>query len=398
MRTLYQNAKLVLPSGIQTGCLLCEGETILEVSPQAQLPNDAAEHVVDVQGEYLAPGFIDVHVHGGGGADFMDCTDEAVDQILRLHRAHGTTALMPTLLSSAQETMMNAIHFYQQRDDVKEGMPTLLGMHIEGPYFDADMRGAQDVRYLRDPLPQEYLPVLANPQKIVRWSFAPELQGGDAFLQALQRNGIITSAAHTNATCAQIAHAYDLGLAALTHFYSGMSSIRRIQAYRVAGVVEAGYLLDGLSLEVIADGCHLPRELLQLITKVKSPDKVILVTDAMRAAGMPPGEHRLGDQQTGQVVIVEDGVAKLPDRSSFAGSVATMDRLVRTMRTHTDVPLHQIVHMASLNPARLIRQENRKGSLAPGKDADLVIFDEDINIKQVVIRGQSVQDASFSIG
>ena len=182
--------------------------------------------------------------------------------------------------------------------------------------------------------------------------------------------------------------AYENGIEALTHFYSGMSGVHRKNAFRIGGAVEAGYLLDDLYVEVIADGCHLPAELLQLIYKVKGADRICLVTDSMRGAGMPEGHYVLGNKDTGLDTIVEDGVAKLPDRSAFAGSVATGDRLVRTMYRLTNAPLYEAVKMMSLTPAKLLGIDGRKGSICQGKEADLLLFDEDIQIELVMTRGK----------
>ena len=179
--------------------------------------------------------------------------------------------------------------FYNKVELDREDMPNILGLHLEGPYFAYDQRGAQDPKYLRNPEPEEYEEVLKRTDRIIRWSFAIELEGADAFLKALVSHGIVSSLAHSDATSDQVFKAYENGITALTHFYSGMSGVKRVNAYRVGGAIEAGYLIDELYLEVIADGRHLPKELLQLIYKVKGSDRICLVTDSMRAAGMPEG-------------------------------------------------------------------------------------------------------------
>jgi N-acetylglucosamine-6-phosphate deacetylase len=267
-------------------------------------------------------------------------------------------------------------------------MPNILGLHLEGPYFAYSQKGAQDQAWLRNPDPQEYNEVLRRTDRIKRWSFAIELDGSMEFILKLKQHGIICSLAHSDANIYQVKQMYENGLKALTHFYSCMSGITRKNGFRIPGAIEAGYLLDGLILEVIADGCHLPAELLQLIYKVKGVDQICLVTDSMRAAGMPEGEYILGGKDSGLHVIVEDGVAKLPDRSAFAGSIATSDRLIRTMRDLACIPLHQAVYMAALTPAKLIGLEHIKGSIEIGKDADLLIFDEDIRMFMVMVRGE----------
>lgn len=258
---------------------------------------------------------------------------------------------------------------------------------MEGPYFAESQKGAQDPKYLRNPDPEEYMEALSCTDRIIRWSFAVELPGADEFLIALREHHIISSLAHSDADCSQVMSAYENGISALTHFYSCMTGVVRKNAYRVAGAIEAGYLLDDLYVEAIADGCHLPDHLLSLIYKIKGADRICLVTDSMRAAGLPDGEYLLGSLDGGQKCIVEDGVAKLPDRSAFAGSVATMDRLVRTFRKLTEAPLYEVVKMASLTPAKLLGIADRKGSIAIGKDADLLVFDENIQIETIMVRG-----------
>ncbi|HHW02384.1 MAG TPA: amidohydrolase family protein [Thermoanaerobacterales bacterium] len=222
---------------------------------------------------------------------------------------------------------------------------------------------------------------------IIRWTVAPELPGALEMGRELKGRGILPSIGHSNAIYEEVQKAFENGYTHITHLYSGMSMVRRINAYRYAGVVESAFLIDEMTVEIIADGKHLPQSLLQLIYKIKGPDSICLITDSMRAAGMPDGEYILGSLEGGQKAIVEDGVAKLPDRSAFAGSVATTDRLVRTMFKIAGVPLLDAVKMMTATPARIIGADDRKGTLAPGKDADVVIFDEDINIKEVIVKG-----------
>ncbi len=283
---------------------------------------------------------------------------------------------------------MNCLALFEKVERREEGMPEILGLHLEGPYFSYGQRGAQSPENLRSPAPEEYEEACAKSSKICRWSFAVELEGAEDFLRFLREKGIVASLAHSDADCNQVMQAYDNGLKAMTHFYSGMSGVTRKNAYRAAGAIEAGYLLDDLFVEVIADGCHLPGELLQLIYKIKGARRICLVTDSMRGAGMPEGEYLLGGKNGGIMTIVEEGVAKLPDRSAFAGSVATMDRLVRTMHELTTAPLHEIITMASLTPAMLMGIDKEKGSISPGKDADLLLLDESLAVKLVMVRGK----------
>ncbi len=387
MRILVVNGSLVLPYGIRKGSVLIEDGKIAEVSTGSEIKADGAE-VIDAEGRYVSPGFIDMHTHGAGGYDFMDGTVDDIYGACKAHLEHGTTTILPTSMTSTSESLFSFIELFNKVELVREGCPEILGLHLEGPYFSPSQCGAQDPRYLRNPEPEEYERVLAMTDRIKRWSFAVELPGSDRFLSVLKKHGIVSSAAHTDADCHQIFNAFANGVELMTHFYSCMTSVKRVNAYRVAGAIEAGYLLDDMYVEVIADGCHLPAELLKLIYKVKGSDRICLITDSMRAAGMPDGEYWLGEIGKGVKCIKEDGVAKLPDRSAFAGSVATADRLVRTMINLADVPLYEAVKMASLVPAHLLHVDDRKGVIAEGRDADILIFDEDINISRIILRGE----------
>jgi N-acetylglucosamine-6-phosphate deacetylase len=248
-------------------------------------------------------------------------------------------------------------------------------------------RGAQDPRYIRNPDPAEYIPIIEGTNLIKRWSAAPELPGAIEFGKYLRKNNIIAALAHTDAIYEEAALAFENGYTLATHFYSAMSGVTRRNAFRYAGVVECAYLIDEMDVEIIADGVHLPAPLLKLVYKIKGPDRIALITDAMRGAGMPPGKSRLGSKANGLDVILEDGVAKLPDRSSFAGSIATTDRLVRNMINMAGVPMVEAVRMMSATPARILGIDNRKGSILAGKDADLVVFDEQIHVLLTMNRG-----------
>lgn len=232
--------------------------------------------------------------------------------------------------------------------------------------------------------------ILSWSSDIVRWSAAPELEGALQFGRFLKEQGILPSIAHTNAVYEQVQDAFESGFTHVTHLYSAMSGVRRINAYRHAGVVESAFLIDEMTVEIIADGIHLPPSLLKLVYKIKGPSAIALVTDSMRGAGMPEGESILGSLKNGQKVIIEDGVAKLADRSAFAGSVATADRLVRNMVRLADVPLKDAVRMMTATPATIIGVQKRKGTVEVGKDADIVMFDSDINIQMTMIGGKIV--------
>ena len=243
---------------------------------------------------------------------------------------------------------------------------------------------------MKKPQPEEYNAILESSEDIIRWSVAPELEGAIKMGHVLQEHHILPSIAHTDAIYEEVTQAYKAGYTHITHLYSAMSSVTRRNAFRYAGVVEAAYLIDDMTVEIIADGIHLPKPLLQFVYKFKGADKIALCTDAMRGAGMPDGESILGSLANGQKVIIEDGVAKMPDRSAFAGSVATTNRLVRTMVQLADVSLINAIRMMTLTPARILHIDKSKGSLESGKDADIVIFDNQINIIHTISEGHVI--------
>lgn len=383
------NGQILTPYRIiPQGTVLITGETITAVSAGDIEVAEAIE--IDAQGKYVAPGFIDIHVHGGGGHDFMDGSEAAFLKIAETHAQYGTTAMLPTTLTCENEDLFRTLELYEQANRNNTKGAQFLGMHLEGPYFAMNQRGAQDPRYIRNPDPKEYKDILARSASIKRWSAAPELKGAVEFGQYLRKKGVLAAVAHTDAIYEDVLEAFENGYTLATHLYSGMSGVSRRNAFRYAGVIESAYIIEEMDVEIIADGVHLPPPLLKLVYKIKGADRTALITDAMRAAGMPPGESVLGSLHDGLKVIVEDGVAKLPDRSSFAGSVATADQLVKNMVHLADVPLIDAVRMITSTPARILGVSDRKGSLAKGKDADIVIFDENIKIDTTIIKGKIV--------
>ncbi len=387
------NGKILTPYRIiPNGSVLITGGIITAVSEGNIDVSDAIE--IDAKGNYIAPGFIDIHVHGGGGHDFMDGSENAFLKAAETHARYGTTSMSPTTLTSEKEDLMKTLELYETADRNNVNGAHFIGMHLEGPYFAMSQRGAQDPRYIRDPDPAEYMDVLARTNVVTRWSAAPELKGAIPFAKYLRSKGILAALAHTDAIYEEVLEGFENGYTLATHLYSGMSGVTRRNAYRYAGVIESAFIIDEMDVEIIADGIHLPAPLLKLIYKIKGPDRIALITDSMRGAGMPEGESVLGNLNNGLKVIIEDGVAKLPDRSSFAGSVATTDRLVRNMIRMAGVPLLEAVRMMSTTPARIMNISDKKGSLVEGKDADIVIFDGDINIQHTIIKGRLI----YSLG
>ncbi len=394
MKTVvFYNGRILAQDGeLPQGYVLVENGLIQRV--QAGTPPSEWTNVerIDLKGNILSPGFIDLHTHGAGGCDFMDGTQQAVITAARMHLRHGTTSLCPTSMASNDEDLFRFFDCYRQAKDVRNAMPHLLGIHLEGPYFSPNQAGAQPPEYMKKPYPEHAQTVLEHAQgDVVRWSCAPEVEGVLELGSLLQEQGILASIAHSDADYALVQRAIEHGFVHLTHFYSGMSQMKRVNGRRVLGLVEAGYLCDALTVELIADGIHLPPELLRLIVKCKNHDSICLVTDSMRAAGMPEGESVLGSLKNGSRVQVRGGVAYTADGQCYAGSVATADRLVRVMTQQAGLSIWEAVCMITLNPAKLMKIDWRTGSIAEGKAADLVVFDQDIHVQNVFVNGLQVK-------
>lgn len=386
-----ENAVLVLPHGIQPGSLLIEDGVIAALSP-AQRGAFPADTVYDAAGRYVSPGFLDLHVHGGGGHDFMDGTVEAFLGAARTHLRHGTTLLLPTTVACADEELARAFQALRAARQADGPVPAMPGLHLEGPYLSPLQAGAIDPKYIKTPdrAQAEHLLAMGG-DDIARITLACELPGAFELCDLLSQRGVLLSIGHSDAEYEQIAEAVLHGCSHVTHLYSAMSTLRRRGAYRHLGLVESAYLLDALTVEIIADGKHLPPELLRLIVRGKGVDSISLITDAMRGADMPDGTvARLGSLERGQDAVVRDGVAFVMDGSCFAGSVCTADRCVRTMWKQAGVPLQDAVRMMTGNPARVLGLSGQKGALCAGLDADLCVFDGAVRIADVFLAGERV--------
>lgn len=353
--------------------------------------NDFDFEVIDYRDKYISSGFTDIHVHGGGGFDFTDGTEEAFIKIGEFHATHGTATMLPTTLSCSDEELISLFETFKKVQNSGYNGAYFPGIHIEGPYCAISQKGAQDEKYIRIPSPDHYNKILEYSDLIKRWTIAPELSGAIELGKILCQKGIVPSIGHSDALYEDALEAFENGFTLMTHFYSGMSSMTRKNGFRYPGLIEAGYMIEDINVEIIADGCHLPISILSYLYKSKGPDKICLCTDGMRAAGQTDGYSILGSLDNGYKVVIEDGVAKLMDRSAFAGSVATSDRLVRTMYKNANVPLVDAIKMITCNPCKMANIKN-KGYLEAGFDADYTIFDDDINIYCVYSNGRKVYE------
>lgn len=385
--------RLVLPDRIVPDGGLSIRSGIIDgvfMQPKSSRSIPKTATVIEAGGAFISPGFVDLHVHGGGGADLMDGRAKAVETMRTAHAAGGTTAMLPTTLTSSDEDLTAALYAFRAAKASNLPGPRLLGVHLEGPYLSLAQAGAQDPRFLMRPRPYHYMRILEAFPEIKRVTVAPELQGAIELAKELTRRGIYAAIGHTDATYDEIKDAMAAGYTHMTHLYSAMSTVKRVRARRIAGAVEAALLLDGLTAEVIADGMHLPEALLKLALKCKGADKLALVTDAMRAAGMPDGEYPLGSSAGGVSMVVDEGVAWLKDRSAFAGSVSLMNKMVGNMAKIAGASVPEAVRMASLTPSRMIGMEAQLGSIEKGKTADIVLFDDDFKVLKTIVGGKPV--------
>ena len=381
------NGNVVLTDRIAaSGSVLIEDGKIVGIN----VPCPAGATAVDAKNGYILPGFIDLHVHGGGDTDFMDGTVEAFCAAARAHCAHGTTALCPTTMTCPDELLEETIDLFLQAKERTDTGAQLLGLHLEGPFFSAASKGAQPISEQRLPTAEMLNSILDRAQgTILRWDAAPELDNMDLFAQIMLDRGVMPAVAHTSATATRAMEAFDWGFCHGTHFYNAMSTFHKRDGIVHSGVIEATYLRDDVTIELIGDGCHIPKESMLLALRIKGPDKIALITDSMRAAGTNDTHSILGARSTGVPVVVKDDVAQLPDFSSYAGSIATMDRCLRTAHVKYGIPLVDVSKMLSLTPARLAGCDTTKGSLEVGKDADIVIMTPDFQVSDVFVMGNA---------
>jgi N-acetylglucosamine-6-phosphate deacetylase len=357
-----------------------------------------ADTFVDLEGGYLVPGSVDLHVHGGAGADFMDGTADAFRTVCRAHLRHGTTSLLPTTTVARHDQHLAFLELCRRLQQDGTGGARILGAHFYGPYFARDARGCHPAAPVRPPNPAEYEHYLHYADCITTATVAPELPGAEAFVRACRARGIRCNAGHSYATFEQMAAALGWGVRHVDHLFCAMSDrarLRQSQTYPMrGGVLEATLYFDELTTEVIADGKHLERELLLLAYKVKGPERLALVTDCNRALDMPDGEYLFGPPDGGEPILRRDGVGLMPDGQALASGVVGMDHCVRTFQALTGVSLAEVIRMASLTPARIAGWDREIGSIALGKRADLVVLDSGLQVRRVYLDGQLQHEPS----
>jgi N-acetylglucosamine-6-phosphate deacetylase len=390
MSLLFSGGTVVLPDRLlPDGQVRVVGDRIAEVSP-GPVPAAGAPRV-DLRGGYLVPGYVDLHVHGGAGADFMDGTPEAFRAVIRAHTRHGTTSILPTTTVARHDQHLAFLDVCRALKRDGTGAARILGAHFYGPYFAPEARGCHPGAAVRPPTPAEYGQYLDYADCIATATVAPELPGAEGFVRACRARGIRCNAGHSHATFDQMAAALDWGVRHVDHLFCAMSDRARLrpgQPYPMrGGVLEATLYFDELTTEVIADGKHLQRELLLLAYKMKGPDRLGLVTDCNRALDMPDGEYVFGPLDGGEPIRRRDGVGLMPDGKALASGVVGMDECLRTFHRLTGVLLPEVVRMASLTPARIAGYDQEIGSITPGKRADLLVLDDTLAVRQVYLGG-----------
>lgn len=382
---LIKNANAVLGNSVCSRDILVENGYIKDIDFSGEIPESC--EVYDADGKYVAPGFIDIHLHGGGGFDFMDCTREAFKAISDANFKHGVTTLIPTTVSADMESTFGVIETYKKYADECDNF---YGIHLEGPYLSKEQKGAHNEKFLHAPSNAEISELLQVGKGVIkRITAAPELDNMEYFGKVMSENGVHLSIGHSDATSDIALRAFKNGFSHITHMYCVTPSIRKINQVLTAGIVEAAYLYDDATLELIADGKHVAEDAFKLAVKIKGTDRVCMVSDALRPAGTDAKESYLGEKTPENLVIIEDGVAKLPDRTRFAGSVATGAMMLEKGVNHFGFSITDTVKMLTSTPARIMGMNDR-GSLETGLLADLVVFDKNLKIHTVFKKGKGI--------
>ncbi|MDR0431010.1 MAG: N-acetylglucosamine-6-phosphate deacetylase [Tannerellaceae bacterium] len=378
------NGQIITPSGI-----LHEHSLLISNGKIEDITNKNVEladcETIDAKGNYIAPGCIDIHLHGADGHDFTEGTPEAFHAIARAHAKYGMTAIFATLGAASRATFEQCISTCEKVMKSPQEGARIMGLHLEGNYLNKAMCGGQKPEFIYNPDPLEYQELLASTDCIKRWSASPELPGALEFGRYATERGVLMSLAHTVADYPIVKEAFNAGYTHATHFYNAMTGVHKNREFKHEGTIEGIYLMDDMTVELVTDGIHVPPAILKLVHKFLGVERIALVTDSMFAAAFSGSVEGIDSR-----IIVEDGVGKLADRSALASSIATADRLIRTITRMAGVSLHDAIRMTSETPAKIMRIDDRKGTLEKGKDADIIIFDSDINVLTTIVEGSVV--------
>ena len=390
MLTTIVNGTAILPDRLlENAVVVVDEQRIVSVKSAGRIPRGA--QIVDAAGGFISPGFIDIHVHGGAGADFMDGTAEAARTVCQAHARHGTTTIFPTTTTGSREQILSMIAACRkvQAEGFSTGGATIAGIHLYGPYFAEDKTGCHSKEDCRPPESSEFAQYFRTGMIRIA-TCAAELPGAIDFYRAARRRKCLITCGHSNASWSEMQRAFAAGMRHVDHFWcamSNVSSVRQRLGVPMQGSMHEFVLAHAdMSTEVIADGMHLSPELLQFAAAMKGPSRLCLVTDCNRAMDMPPGRYRFGHHQTG-TWFESDGHVGWASPGSLASSVMGMDHMVRHMKKSTSLPLWDVIRMASLTPAELTGIAHRTGSLQPGKQADIVLLNRQLKVKQVLTSG-----------
>ena len=379
------NARLILPDSVQRGSLSIRSGQIHKISKNSKPATNSKESVMDLRGGFLAPGFVDLHIHGAMGRDTMEARLDAFREITEFHLHGGTTSLTLTTLSAPQGDILKALDTIAPIRNRSIGGSRILGVHVEGPFISKEKAGAQNPNFVRNPTAKEWGPILKHGKLITQMTLAPELPRAMALIKALKKNGSIPSGGHTNADEKALESAVEAGMNQSTHTFNAMSSVFKRGAFRAAGMLEFALANDEIACELIADGEHVPPTCMRMLFNAKPRDKVILITDATKGAGLKPGTKF---EIYGIKCIVTPVTGLVANGQGLAGSTLTMMRAVQTVVEKSSVPLVDAVLAATLNPARQLGRDGEFGSLEKGKRADLVWFDNRFQVKAVWLDGE----------
>ncbi len=392
---IVKNGTVITPSNeIKDGIVLVQNGKILEVGKRESIKEPEQVNIIDANSGYISPGMIDIHVNGAMGADVTKVAPDTFSVMGKFFVKHGTTSYLGTAITSADADFIKVLENAREIMNGGElGGAELLGIHMEGPYLSPEQSGAHPKSFLKLPTRENYSQFIKYSDVLKKMTLAPELEGAAELVRDLTANGIIAAAGHTDGIYREIKEAVDAGITHGTHFFCNMSNFRRDNLKRVAGVTETLLYDDRVSGELIGDGWHLGPQLMNLLVKIKGIDKVCFVTDAMPAVGLPPGLHKIGDVEA----LVENGIARLPDNTAYAGSVTTMDICVKNGINQMGLSISDSLRMATLTPAKIVGVDDRKGSLENGKDADIVIFDKNLDVIKTIVSGKIVFDNNLQL-
>jgi len=381
--TVIKNGTVITPfRTIKNGVVIFENGKITAVGRKSDVKMPKGIIAIDASGKTVASGFIDIHIHGGRGRDIMEGSYEAINQIAKFVASHGTTAFLPTTVSTPRDDLLNAVRAVKKAMERGTEGAEVLGLHLEGPYINPEKRGAHDAEYVRPPSPDEIKELLEAANRTIKIvTLAPEVDGSKELIEELGKLGIVASMGHSNATYREAMDAIKLGVTHAAHAFNEMRSFH----HREPGVLGAVLVHDELTAELISDNIHVHPVVMKLLVRTKGKNKVVLITDAIQAAGMPDGKYKLGKQN----VIVKKGVCRL-ESGELAGSTLTMNEAVRNAMKSVGIPLRTAIKMATVNPAVAISVNKNKGSLEPGKDADIVIIDDEVNVYMTIAKGKVV--------